>query len=169
MKSKQKYIAGSIVKIHLKNKTFAYGRIMGDQIAVYDLINSNNEHDPKIEFIIQQPILFYVFIFDSVKTEGNLKTMGIIKLTQEEVEKTPPSFNQDTININDCVIFHHDARFPPYKATAQDCIGLERATIYDFEDVIKRIENYYAGNKDNFVEYDKVILSTDDKRYNSGC
>ena len=167
-KVNQKFIVGSIFKIPLGNQKFAYGRILDEQIAVYDFLNPCNENDPEIELIIQQPVLFYVFIYESVITEGHFEIIGFIKLTQEEVEKIPAYFNQDSININACVIFYQDARVPAYKATAQDCIGLEGAVIYDFKDVKKRIEDFYAGNKDNFVEYDKVILSTDDERYNDG-
>ena len=165
---KQKFIVGSIFKIPLENQKFAYGRILDEQIAVYDFINPCNENDPEIELIIQQPILFYMFIYESVITEEHFDIVGFIKLIKEEVEKIPPYFNQDSINIDNCVIFYQDARVPPYKASAQDCIGLESAVIYDFKDVKKRIEDFYADNKDNFVEYDKVILSTDDERYNDG-
>jgi Immunity protein 26 len=167
-KVKQKFIVGSIFKIPLENQRFAYGRILDEQIAVYDFINPINKDDPDLELITQQPVLFYVFIYHSVITEGYFEIIGFIKLTQEEIEKIPPYFNQDSININACVIFYQDARVPAYKANAQDCIGLENACLYDFKDIKKRIEDYYAGNKNNFVEYDKVILSTNDERYNDG-
>ena len=168
MKVKQKNISGSIVEIPLGNRKFAFARIMGEQIAVYDLIIAENERNSKITFIIQQPILFYVIIYDSVITKGHLKIIGFVKLSQEEIYKIPPNFNQDSININDCVIFHLDARFPPYKASAEDCIGLENATLYDFKDLKDRVEDFYSGIKNNFAEYDKVILSADDERYNDG-
>ena len=77
-KLKQKFIVGSIFKIPLKNRKFVYGRILDEQIAVYDFINACNEYDPEIELIIQHPILFYVFIYESVITEEHFKIIGFI-------------------------------------------------------------------------------------------
>ena len=61
-----------------------------------------------------------------------------------------------------------DARFLPYKAPAVDCIGLERGTFYDLKDITKLIEDFYECRNNGPVEYDKVILSTNDERYNDG-
>jgi hypothetical protein len=75
----------------------------------------------------------------------------------------PPSFTQDIMNIDDCVIFWNSGI--ERKALPEECIGLERSAVWDEQDIVERIEDHYKGQKNFSVERDKVILTKDDPRY----
>ena len=93
MKIKQINTSGSIVEIPLKNRKFAFARIVSEQLAVYNLVVAENEKQLQIDFIVQQHILFYVIIYDSVITKGHFKIIGFVKLSQKEIDEIPSNFN----------------------------------------------------------------------------
>lgn len=167
MKGRQKYIIGSVFKIPLNNNKICFGRLItGIRTAIYDLCISQTTIIPDFEFIVKQRILFYVCVYRTVITKGEFEVIGLMKPSQEDIENVPPTFNQDLMNIDDCTISYADDRLPEYKASAIDCIGLERSSVYGYDNVVERIEDFYAGKKNFHVEFSKVILSTEDIRYN---
>ncbi len=163
-KKRQRFKEGSIVKIKLSGNRFIFGRLLlGFRIGIYDLLIKSDTEMPSIEYIIKSKIIFYVVIYRSIISKGIFEIVGFKELTQTEIDKIPPQFNQSLGNYEDCTIFYNDGK--EYKAPPEECIGLERSAVWDEHSLVERIEDYYSGKKNFHVEHQKVILSADDPRY----
>jgi hypothetical protein len=155
---------GSIVKIEISGSRLVFGRLLpGYRIGIYDLITSEIDSLSSIESVIRAPIFLYCVIYKDVITKGVFQIIGFKELSAIDLEKIPPSFTQDLVNIDECVIFYYDGK--EKKANPEDCINLERASIWEAKGLIQRIEDFYAGRRNPYLELDKVILSKNDPRY----
>ena len=163
---KQKFTEGSIIKIELSVDNLAFGRLLpglASRICVYDLLSTKDQKLPLIETIVNQPVIFYCGLFRNIIEKGIFEIIGFQELTKEEIDNIPPFFTQDLVNIEDCKIFWADGR--ERKASPQECVGLERSSVWDEQGIKQRIEDYFNGKKNFHVELDKVILTKSDPRY----
>lgn len=165
-KKRQRFKEGSIVKIELSGNRLIFGRLLpgvASMIGVYDFIVDKNDTIPSIDTIVSKNIFLYCGIYRDIINKGVFEIIGSKEFLETEQTKIPPSFLQDLVNIDDCVIFWPDGR--ERKATPQECIGLERSSVWEAEGLVQRIEDHYAGRRNFHVELDKVILSKEDPRY----
>jgi hypothetical protein len=162
-KIKQKIQDGALVKINLQEKKIVFGRLLKNRIAIYDFIFLDSGEIPNIDLIINNPIIFYCSIYNDVITKGVFEIIGFKELAEEEIEKIPPKFTQDMVDINKCIIYLYDGR--EFIVNPKDCEGLERSSVWEAEGLVKRIQDHYTGKKNFHVEYQKVILSKNDPRY----
>lgn len=163
---RQRFKAGSVVKIELSEGRLAFGRLLpgiASRISIFDFIASNKDEVPSISNITNEPILFYCGVYRDIITKGVFEIIGFKEFTEEEIKMIPPTFTQDMIDIKDCVIFWIDGR--ERAATPHECIGLERSSVWEADGLKKRIEDHYAGRKNPYVELNKPILSVEDPRY----
>jgi len=160
---RQKIKDGAVVKINISDNRLIFGRLMKSRIAIYDFIVLESEVLPDVEIIISKPIFLYCKVYNDVITKGFFEIIALKELTETEIEKIPPGFTQDIVDINKCVIYYHDGR--EFKARPQDCIGLERSSVWEAEGLAERIQDYYSGKKNYHVELMKPILSINDPRY----
>jgi len=160
----QQFREGAIVKIELSKDRIVFGRLLpAFHIGVYDMIFDKVYSFSSVEDIVSYPILFYCVIYKDVITKGIFEIVGFKKLTQNDVRAMPPSYNQDKVNIDDCTIFHYDGR--ERKAQPQECIGLEKSSVWEAKNLIERLEDYYDGKRNMYVELFKPLLSKADPRY----
>jgi len=163
---RQQYKAGAVVKIVFDKNRLIFGRLFSGvppMIGVYDFFINENTELPSIDQIVRKPILYYCGLYRSIITNGVFEIIGFKEFKEKEIASIPALFTQDMININDCGIFWADGG--ERKATPQECIGLERSSVWYAEGIVQRIEDHYAGKKNFYVEHQKVILSKDDPRY----
>jgi hypothetical protein len=166
-KKKQKINEGSIVKIELSLKRVSFGRLFpGGRVGVFDSIVPKDKPYPAIEKIIKLPIFLYCVIYDDVITRNKFEVIGFEELTHEDLNKIPPIFTQDTINLNDCIISYYTGE--KKKATPHECVGLERSSVWEADGLIRRIEDHFEGRKFFYEELFKPILTKDDVRYMAG-
>jgi hypothetical protein len=162
-KKRQRIKDGAVVKINLSENRLIFGRLIVGRIGIYDFVVPQSEQLPEIEVIISKPTFLYCSVYNDVITKGVFEIIGFKELTKDEIDKIPAKFMQDLVNIDDCVIFWPDGR--ERRATPQECIDLERSSVWEAEGLVQRIEDHYAGKRNFHVELDKVILSKDDLRY----
>jgi len=162
-KKRQRIKDGAIVKIKLTDDRMVFARLMVGKIAVYDFVAMQSNPIPETETIIGNPVIFYSSVYNDVITKGLFEIIGFKALTRDEIDQVPPVFTQDLVNIDDCTISYQDGR--QLKGTPDDCIGLERLSVWEASAVTKRIEDHYGGKRNFYVELDKPILSKDDPRY----
>ena len=142
---RQKIKDGAVVKINLSANKLVFGRLMKSRIAIYDFTVLNSADTPSIETIISKPIFLYCSIYNDVITKRVFEIIGFKELTEEEIENIPPSFMQDMVDINKCTIYYFDGR--ELKAKPEDCIGLERSSVWEAQGLIERIQDHYSGKK----------------------
>ena len=163
---RQKIKAGAVVKIDISERRSVFGRLFSPNIGIYDFVLSQNDPAPSLEEIIHNRIFLHCSIYDSIITKGVFEIIGWIPLSVEEISNIPPKFHQELDNYKDCTIYWADGR--ERKALPAECIGLERSTVWGPKELVERIEDYFAGRKNFYVEYDKVILSEEDPRFKAG-
>lgn len=164
-KLRQKFKVGSYIKINLSCDRVIFGRLMYEYgVGIYHKLITVGEPLPPIDQLSKEQFIFYASIFKSVITKGLFEVIGFQELDQTDIQKIPPSFRQDTVNISDCVIFWHHTNIEK-AAKPEECIGLESAGGWNEISLVQRIEDHLAGKKNPYFELGKVVLNIDDPRY----
>jgi hypothetical protein len=149
----KKHTTGSFVRIALADGSFGYGRLLESPYAAF--YNYRTTHpDSDLDRIASQPILF--------KTAVNQTALSgwefIGRRALEEHLKEPlVRFMQDIGNFRDCTIF--DTAGNRRSATPEECVGLERAAVWEKEGIERRLLDAFQGRPNSSVERLKVRLS----------
>ncbi|CCN84074.1 hypothetical protein VIBNISFn27_60003 [Vibrio nigripulchritudo SFn27] len=143
---------GSVLQIPLKDGTFAYGWARNYlDVSYFKLISEKPIQD--IEFIVGSNILFSVPTSKSVIKEWDI--IGQVTLS-DDLNKLIPIFRQDMAHLERCSICDEEGN--TYDASPEECIGLERSSVWKAGHVEERIVEEMAGRKSKFYERRKVQL-----------
>lgn len=148
MKSTRR-IVGDIVKIPLGDGTHTYARVLPE--ATFAFYDSHVAEDLAAEEVVKKTILFFVAVMHHAVKKGRWPIVGHIPM--DESLQSPPKFIQDALDKNKFEIYAHGRSRP---ATQQECIGLERAAVWEPEHVEDRLRDHYAGRKNKWVESLKI-------------
>jgi len=149
-KSKKRNV-GDVVKIFLGDGTHTYARVLLDaSFAVYD---SRVTEELPIEEVINRPVLFFVAVMDHAVRKGRWPILGHSPL--EDQLRPSPRFIQDPLDKNSFSVYENGHI---RRATRQECVGLERAAVWEPEHVEARLRDHYAGRKNKMVEEDRKGL-----------
>ena len=141
-----KRTVGDIVKIPLGDGTHTYARVLPHaSFAFYD---SRVNRDLTVEDIVKKPILFFLAVMHYAVKKGRWSIVGHVPLT--DGLEAPPKFIQDALNKSKFEIYYQDGQ--TRRATRHECIGLERAAVWEPEQVEDRLRDHYAGLKNRWVE-----------------
>jgi hypothetical protein len=150
---RQKWTIGSIVKIPLKSEKFGYGQLLDkNSIAIFKI---RTERELEISEIVEKEILFIVAIYNDIISSGRWQKIAKVEL-KSEFEKLPFEFIQDELEPNNFELYNPNTG-EITKANKNQCIGLERAAVWEHEHVQSRIDDYFDGIKNIWVEQLKLI------------
>lgn len=151
--SRQQRTIGGVLKIELGDGYHTYARILPD--AAYAFYDSRTQKDiTDLNDIANKPILFITGVYNDAVTSGRWKKLGSLPL-EESLRVPPPAFIQDPIDPNVFRIYHNGQIRPVDK---EECLGLERASVWEPEDIEERIRNHYAGEPNIHLERDRKIF-----------
>jgi hypothetical protein len=140
---------GDILKIELGDGTHTYARVLPEAgFAIYD---ARTIDELPVEGMVEKPVLFYVAVMNRAVKEKRWTVLGHKAL--EAGLKMPPRFIQDALNKKRFEIYEHGKIRP---AIRHECLGLERAAVWEPEHVEERISDYYAGRPNKWVELLKL-------------
>jgi len=145
---RQQRTVGAIVKVPLEDGYHTYARILADTFAFYDARTKTNITD--LKEIISKPILFITAVYDYAINQGLWLKIGKIPL-EEKLMVEPEFFIQDSIKPDQFSILESDG-ITIRSASRDECIGLERATVWTPESIAERINDYYAERPNFWVE-----------------
>lgn len=139
MRKRQNFVLGDFVRIPLTDGSYGYGRVLSDPYtAFYNYRTTEPSSD--IDLIETQPLLFTqsvrVFLQDRWVVIGN-------KALEGEVARPVVSFMQDLADFRKCTIFDSAGMERP--ATPEECIGLERAAVWDSHHIAQRLLDTFMG------------------------
>ncbi len=144
---------GAFFEIALTNGKFSYGRILGKaNYAFYNIYSDSRITN--IDLIRNNKVIFNVGVYNDAITKNRWKTIGLTELEQG-LKKIPLEFIQDDFELNQFEIYDPntgDMR-PAKKA---ECIGLERAAVWEPEHVEERIIDYFEGRPNKWFESLKI-------------
>jgi hypothetical protein len=142
----KKAVVGDVIKIPLGDGTHSYGLILsGASYAFYD---SRTSDDLAIEQITKLPLLFVIAVMSSATKEGRWSKVGRVK--DNDSLTIPPKFIQDPLRKESFSLYENSGEIR--KATKEECLGLERAAVWDPEHVEDRLRDHYAGRVNKWVE-----------------
>jgi hypothetical protein len=145
-----KRAAGDIVRIPLGDGTHTYARVLPHaSFAFYD---SRVNEDLAVEEVVKKPILFFLAVMHYAVTRGRWSIVGHVRLNGDL--EAPPKFIQDALDKNKFEIYYQDGQ--TRRAARHECVGLERASVWEPEHVEDRLRDHYAGRKNQWVESQKL-------------
>ena len=152
---RQKITIGSVIRLSLPCEKFGYGRILKNaNYAFYDIVTASEIED--ISKIISNPILFIVSVYNDAITSGRWVKIGKAPL-EGTLEQLPMKFIQDALNPSIFELYDSNTG-ETKKAKMSDCVGLERAAVWEAINVEERICDHYLGRKNNWVEELRIKL-----------
>jgi hypothetical protein len=143
---------GTFVRIPLADGTFGYGRVLPDPyLAFYDFRTTGPSAD--LDEIEAKPVLFTqavrLFKYDRWANLGKRKLAG-------EVTKPVVRFMQDLADYRKCTIYDSDGM--SRDARPEECVGLERAAVWDPQHIEQRLLDHFEGRPNTFEEQARVQL-----------
>ena len=142
----QRRTVGSIVKVPLEEGFHTYARILrGTSYAFYDCRTKDDLDN--LSKIISTPVLFIISVQNFAITRGRWLKVGKVPL-EESLLVEPPRFAQDALNPEIFEIVENGKR---RKATMEECIGLERLSVWQPGAVERRLLEHYKGQKSDWL------------------
>lgn len=150
--AKQRRVIGDFLKINLPTGELGYSRVLKNaSFAIYDLVTKDLID---ITEIAKQDVLFIISVYDDVVTSGRWQRIGNLPL-EENLKQLPLKFIQDVLNPSKFELY--DPNTGDIKPTQKtNCIGLERASVWEAQHVEERIIDHYAGKPNIWVEEMKI-------------
>jgi hypothetical protein len=147
---KPRYSVGGIYEIPLGDSLFAYARaLVSPLMAFYDV---RAVLTPPIEEIVQAPIIFKIYVMRYAITSGRWQMKGSMPL-DDDLKQPVTFFKQDALR-RDLFFLYRDSQDIP--AMKEQCVGLERASVWEPEHVEERLRDYFSGRKNYWVEFFRV-------------
>lgn len=146
---KQRLTIGAFLSIQLSTNQYAYARILDNAaFAIYDFITQEVNTD--LHSIANKPVLFIVSVYDYAVTSGRWKKLGKLQL-EDSFRTLPMKFIQDAL-LPDRYSLYNPNTGDIKDVNKDECIGLERAAVWEPEHVESRISDYYAGKPNIWVD-----------------
>jgi hypothetical protein len=146
------YRPGSFLRVPLADGSFGYGRVLKlPHDAYYDYRTHTPDSD--LERIASKPILFKIMVRHM--EERSWELIGWRKL-EEQFSQPIVHFKQDLGNFRRCTIF--DTAGNERSAEPQECVGLERSSVWEELGVEERLLDTFMGRPNATVERHKVRL-----------
>ena len=131
MRKRQREKLGNIYAIPLPDKTFAFGRLYKERLAIAKERSDNISAFPDFKNID-----FFVGVYKDVLTDGEWPIVGNMPFKDGEDIWSPKTYIQDQM---------HPERYEIYekgkirKSTHEECIGLEETAVWDRNHVVDRL------------------------------
>jgi hypothetical protein len=143
---RQKRTVGAVVKIPFNGKWFTYGQILDDaEVVIFD---ARTDCELSMDEITNQPIICRVAVSNHAITKGRWLKVGKYPIS-EELKKPIPKYIQDILQPDRFEIYC-DGMIRP--STREECIGLERAAVWEPEHVEERIRDHYSGKQNRWTD-----------------
>ncbi|MCC7454242.1 MAG: immunity 26/phosphotriesterase HocA family protein [Crocinitomix sp.] len=130
---------GTYLQISLNDGSYAYGRVLWEPyIAFYSLRTEEPSSD--LEVIDSSPVLFKL----AVRIPSNMQWVNIgHRELSVELRKPVVQFMQSIADFRKCIVF--DSAGEERSVTPEECVGLERAAVWDLQHIEKRILDTFEG------------------------
>lgn len=144
---RQKRVVGDMVCIPLSEGRKAYALILPLADVFFDFIAVGDD-TPSAEVIVTKPVLFQVPVMNYAVTKGIWKVIGHVDPPTHLLE-APKFFKQDHFTGAFSITTDGSDEVP---ATREECISLEKCSVWDPEHVVSRLEDHLAGRPNKWVE-----------------
>ncbi len=144
---------GAFIEIPLPNGKYSYGIILEKaSFAFYNLYADNKVSD--INIIQKNQVLFIISVYKYAISKNRWKIIGVLDI-EPKLKILPMEFIQDHFDSNHFEIYNPNTGIMRLAVKAE-CIGLERAAVWEPEHVESRIIDYFEGRPNKWVESLKI-------------
>lgn len=149
---RQKHTTGSFIRIALADGSFGYARLLESPYAAFYNYRTTSP-DSDLDRIGSNPILFRIAVRHLA-----LNAWEFIGRRELEEPLTQPvvQFMQDIGDFQRCTIF--DTAGHERAAKPQECVGLERAAVWEQDSVEQRLLDTFLGRPNADEDHLKVRL-----------
>jgi hypothetical protein len=143
---RQRRKEGDVVEVDLGDGSKAFARVLPEPLfAFYDL---KAESDARLEAgdIVGKPVLWRIWVMNKAITTGRWRVIGNMPL-EDNMMIVPTFFKEDPIGGE--VSLYQDQI--EYAATPEQCIGVERAAVWDPEHAEDRLRDHFGGRPNKWV------------------
>jgi hypothetical protein len=149
---KQESKTGTFVRLTLADGSFGYGRLLEPpHVAFYN--HRTTDPDSDLDRIASKPVLFKIAVNLLALNEWDFIGWRALEdhLTQPLVQ-----FRQDVGDFRRCIIF--DTAGNKRAADPRECVGLERAAVWEKDAVEERLLDAFMGRPNAAEEHLKVRM-----------
>jgi Immunity protein 26 len=147
---------GTFLRIPLSDGSYAYGRVL-DYAVVAFYNHRTTEPASDLDEIASMSVLFRLSVRLPIPDEW--KVLGRRDL-EGEVAKPVVEFRQDVADFTKSIIF--DSAGMKRQAEPEECVGIERAAVWDAHHVEERLLDKFMGRPNATEERLRVRFSDDD-------
>lgn len=142
--------SGQIFEIELDSETVSYARIIDKGLCAFYGKQYPKSEKPSIDEIVLNPIAFKIWVMKYALTE-DWKNVGHLPL-EAELTETVKFFKQDILNKEISIYYEVGNEYFEEPATLEEVEGLELAAVWEPESVVERLNDYFAGNLEKWVD-----------------
>jgi hypothetical protein len=136
---------GDVVSVKLANGKFSFGRVLKNPLmAFYDLV-SDVPTDAAV--VIESPVAFKTWVVNKAMRSGRWPVIGHYPLSDELLK--PVTFAKRD-PISKAISTYVDGK--ETRASIDECKGLESAAVWSAEHVEDRLQDYFEGRPNKWVE-----------------
>lgn len=152
---RQRITIGSILEIRIEDQYYSYAQILTEADCAFFEYKST-ERLKDFSILENAGILFIVAVYSNVITQGKWLKVGKLNI-RESLKHKPMKFIQDPLNQYNFELYNPNTG-EISKATKEQCIGLECASVWAANHVEDRIRDYYLGVPNIWYEQTKIKL-----------
>lgn len=142
--------SGQIFEIELGSETVSYARLMEPPLCAFYGKQYSKSEKPSINEIVLNPIAFKIWVMRYALTE-DWKNVGHLPL-EAKLTETVKFFKQDILNKEISIYYEVGNEYFEEPATLEEVEGLELAAVWESESIIERLNDYFSGNLEKWVD-----------------
>lgn len=141
--------AGQVIKVPLENG-HTYGQVLADTCIAFYNIYINGEIS--LDRVVECPVLFIVAVDDRSIRNGSWPLIGVAPYSARI--SVPNFFVQDILDPNSFEIYHSGSI---RRATREECLTLERASVWDQASIRQRLMDTFASRENEIFRSQRII------------
>lgn len=151
---RQRITEGAILEINIKNDYYVYAQILVKGLGYVFFDYRSKWHLTDLDELLKCEILFIVMVYNDVVTQGKWIKVGKLPIRKDLLVQ-PMKFIQDSTNPDKFELYNPN-NGEIVNATRAECVGLERASVWEANHVEDRIRDHYLGVPNVWVEQLKI-------------
>lgn len=143
-KTKIRRKVGDVIKVRLRENLFSFARVLEEPVVAfhnYAVNNSDVDIGGLLPSILSSDVIFRINVMNYSITSGRWMVVGHSPLSSS-LREPCPFFKWDIISERLFITYTGDEEFP---ATFEECRGLERAMVWEPEQVEERLLAHFSG------------------------